>query len=216
MKPIEANLFCSIKNYNADGKLIYELPQRESNSYVRNAWTSWNAKFVSDLDATYGAGGNSLKEADGVTFYTSGTVSMGRSDHSGAGDSGRMSGTAGELYGIVVGQDTTAETFEDYAMLSRIQHGSAAGELVYNQHNTITPAYNAATKTWTVNRGRYFNNNSGGDITINDIGMYNALRIGGSEYEYFLHCRDVLGTAVVVPDAGQVLVSYIHTLTLPI
>ena len=59
---------------------------------------------------------------------------------------------------------------------------------------------------------RYFNNNSGGSIGVNEIGLA-SYSDNPVAYDYVLMARDVLGATVTVADTGQLKVTYTIELT---
>jgi len=63
---------------------------------------------------------------------------------------------------------------------------------------------------------RYFNNNSGGDIDVNEVGLVMNQPQGGSTvYGKRLQARDKLASTVTVPNTGQLKVTYTIQLTYP-
>jgi hypothetical protein len=82
-----------------------------------------------------------------------------------------------------------------------IAHGTGAGQLTYQASGFNSKAY--ALKVWTATSKRIFNNNSGGDITVKEIGLYSAYY-----YVYYLTERSVLSPAVTVPNGAQLTATY--------
>ena len=63
---------------------------------------------------------------------------------------------------------------------------------------------------------RYFNNNSGGDVSVNEVALSLRGYKPGSTVPYnYMTARDKLITTVVVPDTGQLKVTYTVQLTYP-
>lgn len=108
-----------------------------------------------------------------------------------------------ENLGIVVGSGTTAVTPTDTKLETKIAHGKSAGQLLY-LGNALYPVVVSPPDAY-VDLVRFFENQSGGNITINEVGIY-AL---GSQYYYgFCICRDVLTSAVTVANGELLKVRY--------
>ena len=74
-----------------------------------------------------------------------------------------------DTYGLVVGTGTTAVSIADYKLQTQILHGSTSGKLSHGAV-TFTPPFNSGSSQ-IIEVVRTFNNNSGGDITITEIGL---------------------------------------------
>ena len=100
---------------------------------------------------------------------------------------------AWDEYGILFGKGTTSPTLDDYDLESPIPHGTDSGRLYYNQTHTTheTDSDRSRLIVW-----RTADNESGGDITVSEIGL--AFRVYTGDYHYVLILRDVLDTAIVV------------------
>jgi len=116
---------------------------------------------------------------------------------------GMLAPAGNDSYGILVGTGTTSVSMNDYALASKIPHGTGSGQLSYGD----TSSYNDLSDTrWSVGLQRSFDNNSGADITINEIGMVMKVNDGTNDY-YVLIARDVI-SATTVPNGGRVTVKY--------
>jgi hypothetical protein len=120
-----------------------------------------------------------------------------------------------EKLGVVVGTGLNVVTPTDYALQTQVAHGRAAGQLEYSGggvRNLLIAAPNV-----TMNIVRYFENHSGGDITINECGIYAAgCSYNGQANHYawsFCIARDLLGAPVVVADTELLRVTYTPTTT---
>jgi hypothetical protein len=113
-----------------------------------------------------------------------------------------MNGSPGETArGIVVGTSDTPVTKDDYKLGSQIAHGNGTGQLMYGAVSWDTPT---AYGTGYLIRGiRVFTNNSGGDVTVKEIGCYAC----NGAY-YFCIIRDVLTTPVTIPNGYSWTVRY--------
>ena len=114
-----------------------------------------------------------------------------------------------ERVGIVIGTGNTAPTSDDYALETLIAHGQAATEMVYGGME-IEPVVVAAPSASFLLR-RYFNNKSGGDITVLEVGIYSPILLA----QAYACCivRDVLGAPVAVLDTELLRVQYTLSVT---
>ena len=110
------------------------------------------------------------------------------------------SGAGTTTYGSVVGTGTNAVTLADYALQTKIAHGSGSGQLQYSACTVAAPGYTASTITETITR--IFTNAFGGTITINEIGLY-----GYSAYFYYCIARDL--ATIALTDGAQLTLNYI-------
>jgi len=212
-----AEAFWEFEISNKKGEAVRRHKQR-SRSWVRNAYNLMvcqSAAVASDSGvglAIEDTGG--VMRSDGSTQPASGWSSSG---------SGNMRIYVGSSYGfyaqagvdnmgIVVGTGSGAENFDDYALGSRISSGNGAGQLAYSAMDAPAVSTIGTTKqvVWT----RYFNNNSGAPVTVNEAGIYTKGTVEGSTINYML-CRDPLPGGVTVPDTGQLKVTYTVQITYP-
>ena len=110
-------------------------------------------------------------------------------------------------YGILVGTDNTAFATHNYQLYSLISHGTGLGQLSYQGMANCTWTYSSLTMNtrWT----RYFNNNSGGDITAEEVGL-----VANTEEGYILFERHVTG-GLLIPATAQLQYDYNMSLTYP-
>lgn len=107
-------------------------------------------------------------------------------------------------FGIRVGTDNTAVDIENYQLGAAIAEGAGAGQL---NHLATTCTYVGVVGndcSFTVQR--QVNNNSGGDITIQEIAIYNKYRMVGLTQIYIMSCRDL--AVELVPNGGNITVTY--------
>ncbi|MBA7698859.1 hypothetical protein ES703_107542 [subsurface metagenome] len=210
--------FITLEVFNRDGKLLRRHKQR-SHSWTRNAYNLL-LMFMGKKCATtstFGAGHLNYKDtAEAVQYHPSNAIWMGRSgstynyntelvDHGFRGDSASTSN------GIVVGSGDNAESFEDYALQTLIAEGSGAGQLNYILSEVPVASYEAGPKTWSITMVRYMNNNSGGNINVNEAAL-----VAEENYQKMAcYTRDKLPATVTVPDTGQLKVTYTIQLTYP-
>jgi len=102
--------------------------------------------------------------------------------------------------GIVVGSGNTAPTPLDFIMQTLITQGVGAGQLQYQpQTAPIGTTVTGAITSFTLER--LMVNGSGGDVTVNEIGLYNLF------VQTFLIYRDVLGSSDIIPNGHSYRVS---------
>ncbi len=106
-----------------------------------------------------------------------------------------------DTWGSVVGTGTNAVTINDYALQTKVLHGSTAGKLQYGGVTFGAPATDASNTTFIVTR--VFTNASGGTIAVSEIGL-----ICNQGSYYFLLIRDVLGSAVSIPNGQALTLNY--------
>ena len=174
-----------------DGELIFDDKQR-GHSWTRNFY---NYKCLIGTNATiantgFGAGHMSDKNIFG---NYNGNLALLRG--------ALATGGAETINGIVVGTSDTAFNIEQYALGALIANGTGAGQFTYQASAFNSKAY--ASKIWTSTCKRIMNNNSGGDITVKEVGLY-------PQYNgvIFLMERSVLAPTVLVPNAAQLTVTY--------
>ena len=208
-----------------DGKVIHHHKQRS------HSWTRWayNVLFTQICG----------KDADETT-YTAGRLGIRGTDGNGKGAAGPWayayaSGNSGDqsirtsegtswgyraaggiaTKGIVVGTGNTAESFESYALATPIANGVGAGQMSYVLSEAMNESYDAGTKTKTNTLLRYINNNSGGEITVAEVGLIAQVNGPYSHQPMALISRDVLNPVVVVPNSGQLKITYTISLVYP-
>lgn len=116
-----------------------------------------------------------------------------------------------DTFGIVVGTSATAVSPADYNLIGKIAHGTGAGQLVHGAQ-TIE-ALEIVDNTSRFRNTRVFTNNSGGLITVREIGVIFGMRDTTPAVRYILAIRDVLSPAVDVPDGNTLTVRYTISVT---
>ncbi|GAI67465.1 unnamed protein product, partial [marine sediment metagenome] len=97
---------------------------------------------------------------------------------------------------------------------TKIIEGTGAGELNYAESEAIDKSY--ADTTWTHTLVRYCNNNSGGNVSVNEVALVCRYHIYGEDTVCsILLSRDKLGSTVTVPDTSQLKVTYTIELAYP-
>lgn len=209
--------FLELEVRDKDGKVIQRHKQR-SHSWVRNAYNLMfsNLAGKNGNDATFGAGKLNIKAVDGTIKYGAYPIFIGReystTIEGTAAGGGYRAAAAAVNRGIVVGSGTNAESFEDYALQTQIVEGTGAGQLshILSEEHAVSYADTTLKNTLI----RYFNNNSGGDISVNEVALYTLGGAGGGT-SYWCTSRDHLASTVTVPNTGQLKVTYTIQLTYP-
>ena len=80
-----------------------------------------------------------------------------------------VAAAADTTLGIVVGTGTNAVTVSDYALQTKIAHGTGASQLSYQLMVFSAPVLAGSTVSFTMQRT--YNNGSGGDITVQEVGL---------------------------------------------
>jgi hypothetical protein len=212
--------FWELEVIDGKGNVLQRHRQR-SHSWVRNVYNLMFTQLAGKDadDNTFGAGKLSTIKTDGSVQYGAGPMAINPYVSDSVDDVGfgyRALANDDEA-GILVGGGTSAESFEDYALQTKIDTGNGAGQLAYAESEPHSVSYDAGAKVLRNELVRYFNNNSGGSISINETALVYASRPpgGGTGYQYYLASRDKLASTVTVPNTGQLKVTYIVQLTYP-
>lgn len=114
---------------------------------------------------------------------------------------------AGEIeYGIAVGTGTNPPALGNFALQSRIGHGTGPGQL---QYGAVTVEEMTKDTTWLFRVVRSFTNASGAAITVYEVGLIVALPRDWSYYSCFLLARDVISGGINVPDGATLTLRYV-------
>jgi len=184
----------------------------EAHSFVRNIFNivATQALDISpgndDTQDLYGVGSLTIVASNGTSFATStNPYDIGHAED----NAGFRGAVANSTSGIVVGTGTSGFTFEDFQLGTPILSGSAAGQLAYSSHEPIVVGYNETSSRFSADYIRFFNNNSGGTITVSEIGLVSAIIVPTGAR--VMVCRDALSTTLPIPDSGQLKVTYTFT-----
>lgn len=194
----------TLRLVSSKGDKIISDHVQPAHSWTRNFynWLSYLCTQNLSSGSTFGAGYLSMKDVGG-TIRNLPVVAMGFYNLGAVGN---------DAYGIVVGTGTTAESFDSYAMATKVANGTGSGQLEYRAQKATTGAYTSGTKTWDFSLVRIFDNTSNGTITVKETGfiIYNV-----NYAYYFLVCRDLLASSVDVLDDGFLTVTYTVSLQFP-
>ena len=117
----------------------------------------------------------------------------------------------GDHWGIVVGSNNVAVTPQDNALGAKIVQGAAAGQLLHGGTEILPPTF--ADPNGLMVLRRYFTNSSGGNVTIEEVGMYSPGFFENDNSYLFSICRDVVAPAVVVADTELLVATYTVQIT---
>lgn len=199
-----------------DGKgLVLHHHRQRSHSWVRNAYNHLFCQMAAKdaNDATFGAGKLSGKQTNGTVRGIGYPFGYGESNSVDGTSYGLRAAAGIDTKGIQVGSGTNAETFEDYALQTQIANGTGAGQMSYIASEAHSIAYDAGTKVLRNTLIRYFNNNSGGNVNVNEVGIVAYLQ--GQFSQNYMMSRDKLPATITVPNTGQLRVTYTIQLTYP-
>jgi hypothetical protein len=115
--------------------------------------------------------------------------------------------------GIVIGTGTTPTSEGDYGLATIVAHGAGSGQMLY--YGGFVQNFSIAGGAISFDIVKTIENNSGGSITVNEIGLNVGGDNGNSDtanYEYplyfFLAARNVLTTGVTVANGEILKVTY--------
>ena len=207
---------------NPDGKK--QIIEGESHSWTRNYY-NWlccaMGKNASD-PTTFGDGLINAKNNAGVVRSSTTRAFLNYAlidkEHAVGGYDGYSALVGNSLYGITPGNaDHTdhPESFNGYEMPHPIVHGVGAGNLYYQ--TSPYPAlktWNSGTRTWSERLPRFFDNFSGGAITVKDIGQVGLIILAVTGTNYHLVARDLIDDFAIA-DRTAAMISYIYSLVFP-
>ena len=175
--------YLKIKVINEKGKCIY---------YRRYRSRSFVANFINIMFAGFFFQSVTLVTTGGSTFSTSVPNPLYVLDSSND-----------DNYGIQIGTGTTAPAITDFSLKQLIPNGTSAGQMQYGAVSVMSPVINTTNNTGYVAITRAFTNNSGGNITVSEVGVvispygHNTLII-----------HDLLPTPITVPNGSTLSIAY--------
>jgi hypothetical protein len=197
--PAPPEIMIGLQVHDKNGILIFDDVQR-GHSWLRNFYSLIPYKlFGLATDVSFGVGYISAKRDDASISWGN----LGNADNYGYPLPPGIAGNT--TYGITIGTSDTAFSADHYTLQALIAHGNGAGQMSYTAGATLTKAYTAGTKTWKFTRLRIFNNNSGGSITVKEVGIQ---WYDGGQGKYIIWERSVLAPTVVVANGAQLTVTY--------
>jgi hypothetical protein len=212
------------------GNTVYAHRQR-SHSWNRNAYNWFFSQFggASALGTTFEDGALTTRETSGtIRNDNSRGIGIGTRYSSSRGiesvntttDNFGYRATAGtDNFSILVGTSNVPEDFNHYNLQSQFTHGSGVGQLDHAQTELPVKSWNGVTRMFAVDWVRFFNNNSGGDLDVNEVALVAGIYAPYyHSYDYgrrVMVCRDVLASPVTLPDTGQLKITYTIGLVFP-
>lgn len=118
------------------------------------------------------------------------------SSYGGAGDT---------LFGIVVGTGTAPVAISDYALGTKIAHGTGSGQLSYGATNISVPTTVGSTRKTTISR--LLTNSSGSTINVTEVGIYAGAQASPSGTTEKFCIERTLNSFSILP-SFQALVTY--------
>lgn len=208
----ELHIHVQVKTKNG---IILDDRWEKGHSWTRNAWNAFNGVMI---DGFSGSANSMFKNGmlNGVTtggvLYADAGQSM-YNRYGGAGGGCYNNAVGNAAYGIIVGTNNGGLTFHPnaFALNNQVGHGNGAGQLSHTAQNAPVTTYDADTKKWNNVVTRIFNNNSGGTITIRELGLVFYSGIACASVYSFLFAHDILEEEVELPDTGQLTVTYSMT-----
>jgi hypothetical protein len=118
-----------------------------------------------------------------------------------------------DTYGIIVGSGTTPLALDQYALVSKIAHGTGTGQLDYgvSSYTELGLDMGVSPPVYRFRLLRTFANLTGASININEVGI--AVRCYWAEQSLtrcnvkFIIARDVLPTSYPIPAGGTATVT---------
>lgn len=211
--PPPPEIHIGLKVMDRNGVLVFDDKQR-GHSWTRNyhnikfAFEAWASGTSTSFGAGHLSGKNTSGTVRGGATYVLTPTQVGAGGYAAAG--GGVVNTGNNVdYGILVGTSDSAFSVEHNAMQALIAHGNAPGQLFYQAMAEGVKSYNSELKTWKQTHKRVFNNNSGGSITVKEVGLvFNLWLFAYSNLEGFLVERSVLDPTVPVANGAQLTVTY--------
>lgn len=206
--PAPPEIMIGLKVHDKNGVLVFDDVQR-GHSWTRNFWNTMFSMMTtcgSDGTSSFGAGYMTGKSTDTTLRNTTNRTAITSTPAIPA--AGFVCDGANASSGTVVGTGDTAFSVEQTALAALVAHGNTAGTLYYQAQLNTTKAYIAGSKTWTNTTSRIFNNNSGGSITVKEVGLYWLGQMFASINSAYLFERSVLSPTVAVANGAQLTVTY--------
>jgi hypothetical protein len=120
------------------------------------------------------------------------------------------------LIGIQVGSGQQTNTFNAHNLADPIANGSGVGQLVYGSPSVSTGVSVSGSSAY-IYIMQTFANQSGGAISVTELGIMVAVQTGEASIGYTANCGnllvwyDVLSSAISVPNGGSLTIAYTFT-----
>lgn len=175
------------------GKII-EQRHEESKSLVKN--------FALLLNALFNVSTKSVVDLSGASV--AGSAKSGIANTPGGWSP--IAGGGGTICSIMVGTGTAAVSADDYKLAAKISHGTGTGQLIYYFSAIYDPVIDGTTVKQEIRRA--FKNDSGADITVNEIGLIVKTNV---DIFLVLIIRDVIAPLTIPNGATYTVKYYIQT-----
>jgi hypothetical protein len=171
----------------------------EARRISTNSWLKQMAQAV--FASMAAASQNGVRAVDGNTYSILG-------DFSNYTIKFRIAAVTGSTKGVVAGTSDAAVDRDDFNLDALIAHGNGVGQLWYNAQQFAGPA--EVDGGYRLTLTRQLDNNSGGGITIREVGLIADYNITGvsNNFTQFLFLRDLIPGGHAVPDGGSVIMRY--------
>jgi len=108
---------------------------------------------------------------------------------------------------LVVGSGTTPPQITDTGLTNQIGNGTGPGQLQYGNDSFTTPVINTNTNTASFSWSKTFNNGSGGNVTVSEVGAYAICPPGN-----YLILHDLLPSPITL--APNQVLTVVYTITI--
>jgi hypothetical protein len=208
--------YMNLRAINPNGEL--QVIEGESHSWTRN-WYNFASSImgINGNDATNFVAGNiNLKDTGGTVRNAARMINSRDGSVESSSGYGYIAANADATRGIVVGTGTGAESVDSYVIGTAVAHGVGAGQLYYTQSPAPTSkSWVSGTRTFTHTLKRFFDNFSGGTITVKEIAQYASITLLGQTTETIaLVARDLIAD-LAIADKSQALITYLYSLVYP-
>lgn len=109
--------------------------------------------------------------------------------------------SANDTYGIQVGTGNDAVLISDYKLKTLIAHGDTSTKLNYGATSIGACATVGTTRNFTI--ARTMTNNSGGDITVNEVGLV-LMAFNSAAWDFFMVEHSLLTFTIANGASGTV------------
>jgi len=120
-------------------------------------------------------------------------------------------GSSLSLPNLVVGSGTTPPKITDTGLTNQIGNGSGPGQLQYGSDSGTTPIINTNTNTASFSWSKTFNNGSGGNVTVSEVGAYASVITSSTTATYFI-LHDLLPSSITL--APNQVLTVVYTITI--
>jgi len=120
-------------------------------------------------------------------------------------------GSGNQSFGIQVGSGTT-KSINDTALDSLIANGSGSGQLSYGAMSITSPTTNTSTNQGSLSVSRSFTNNSGGSVTVSEVGVVVQTYAANQNFYSIFVIHDILSSPITLANTQVLTVTYIFSI----